>query len=100
MTKPNPEASWPTKPEDFEKDMGSEREESERRDLLTLAVGLTEDRPVPSPALRSAIRESLRGRAGSSRSRVAALVFGYATSGTLLLAIAAVGLAGIGPFAA
>jgi hypothetical protein len=87
--------------DDFERDLGREPQGKEREELLALAVQLTEQRPVPRPGLRSTIRSRLLGGAGAvPRPRVAALIFGYATSGALLLSIAAVGLAGVGPFAA
>jgi hypothetical protein len=71
----------------------------DREEELALAARLAEERPVPTPAFRSAARSRLLGRAAATRSRVAGLVFGYATGGTLLLTVAAAGLIGIGPFA-
>lgn len=101
MTGRNRETGWPPKPEDFEQDLGSDVEGEERAELLALATRLTEQRPVPRPGMRSALRSRLLGGAlPVPRSRIAGLVFGYATSGALLLAVAAVGLVGIGPFAA
>ena len=101
MTGGQREEGWPPEPEDFEQDLGSDIGAEERAELLALAARLTEQRPVPSPGLRSRARSGLLGGGrGVPRSRVAAVVFGYAASGALLLAIAAVGLVGIGPFAA
>jgi hypothetical protein len=101
MMSPKPEADWPPRREDFERDLDPELEASERDELLALAVRLKEQRPVPRARLRSAIRARLLGDTASvPRSRVAALILGYGASGTLLLAIAAVGLVGLGPFAA
>jgi hypothetical protein len=71
----------------------------DREEQLALATRLAEARPVPRSAFRSAVRSRLLGRAAATRTRVAGLILGYATSGALLLIIAAVGLIGIGPFA-
>ena len=101
MTDQNPQSNWPPRAEDFEGDLDPGLEGEERRELIGMAVRLTEGRPVPRPGFRSVIRSRLLG--GSHvvpRSRIAALIFGYSTAGTLLLAIAAVGLIGVGPFAA
>jgi hypothetical protein len=101
MTERGREAGWPPDPEDFEPDLEPALRGEERDQLLSLAAQLTESRPVPRPGFRSALRSRLLGGASSApRSRVAALVFGYASSGALLLAVAAAGLVGIGPFAA
>jgi hypothetical protein len=101
MTKPNRRAGRPPRPEDFERDLEPGLEGEERDELLTFAARLTDSRPVPSPGFRSAMRSMLLGGASlAPRSRVALLIFGYASSGALLLAVAAVGLVGIGPFAA
>jgi len=101
MTPPDERSNRPATPRDFEQDLEPELESQEREALLALATHLTEDRPVPRAGLRSEIRSQLLGDdAPLRRSRIAALIFGYATSGALLLAIAAVGLVGVGPFAA
>ena len=97
----DPYPNRPPGPEDFERDLGSEVEEEDREELLALAVRLSEQRPVPRAGWRGAIRARLLGRGTrASRSRVGALIFGYAASGALLLVIAAAGLVGLGPFAA
>jgi hypothetical protein len=94
-----PDRDWPPKREAFEQDLDPDLGGAEREELLALAVRLSEQRPVPRPGMRSAVRAGLLGER-PPRSRAVALVFGYATSGALLLAVAAVGLAGLGPFAA
>ena len=100
MTERQLGAGGPPRPGEFEQDLDPELQGEERRELLALAVRLTEGRPVPRPGLRSAIRSRLIGsRATPSRSRIAGLIFGYATSGALLLVVAAAGLVGVGPFA-
>ena len=101
MSGSNGDRDWPPTSRSFERDLEPGVQGEERSELLSLAVRLTEERPVPAPGLRSRIRSRLLGGpAPAPRSRVAGLIFGYATSGALLLAIAAVGLVGIGPFAA
>jgi hypothetical protein len=100
MTRPRRQADWPPRREDFENDLEPKLEAEEHSELITLALRLTENRPVPRLGLRSAIRSRLLSQGEVARSRVGALIFGYATSGAALLAIAAVGLVGVGPFAA
>jgi hypothetical protein len=86
---------------DFEDELRGGMDEEEREQLIALARQLSEGRPVPSARLRSAIHTSLLGgKTIAQPSRVRTLIFGYATSGALLLIIAVAGLAGIGPFAA
>jgi hypothetical protein len=101
MTDSDRERTWPPRHRDFEQDLAPEVEGEERQELIAMAVRLTEQRPVPRPGLRSAIRARLLGGGRPvARSRIGALIFGYATSGALLLAVALVGLVGVGPFAA
>lgn len=67
-----------------------------------LAHRLEAERPVPSAAFRGELRRLLLGRAerqASAPVRIRRLIFAYASSGTALLAVAAIGLAGVGPFA-
>jgi hypothetical protein len=62
---------------------------------------LRAERPVPHPAFRGDLRRQLLSTpTGSRPGRVRAAIVAYATSGLGLLAVAAVGLAGVGPFAA
>jgi hypothetical protein len=80
---------------------GIEPEEAEA--LGRVALRLTEERPVPRPAFRGALWRHIttaeQPAAGRPR-RLGSLIAGFAGSGFLLLAIAALGLAGAGPFAA
>ena len=66
-----------------------------------IARRLEAERPVPRPAFRGDLRRLLV--ADSQRplalGRVRRLVFAYAGSGFCLLAVAAVGLTGVGPLA-
>jgi hypothetical protein len=67
---------------------------------------LEAERPVPAPTFRGNLRRRLEG--GHSRSAAAlsgwlsapALAGSYLVAGAILLAVTAVGLAGIGPFSA
>ncbi len=76
-------------------------EEAER--MLELALQLEAGRPLPAPGFRGELRRQLArvetGGAVPSR-RVRALALSYVLSGLLLLAVAAAGVAGGGPFAA
>jgi hypothetical protein len=71
----------------------------DRDELISLAAHLAENRPLPRPALRSAIRQGL-SLADSARPVRLRTAFAYLISGGALLLVAAVGLAGLGPFAA
>jgi hypothetical protein len=76
---------------------------AERARLAVLAERLERDRPVPRPSFRGDLRRHLL--AGPRRSAAPAARFrlwaaGYTATGTLCLLLAAVGLAGVGPFAA
>lgn len=76
---------------------------SERRpiqDFDDFEDKLLSERPRPTPAFRSEVRSRLLGRAGNRPERLRALILSYATGGTLLLAVAALGVAGSGPLAA
>jgi hypothetical protein len=85
--------------EDFESGMG----DGERRELARLSEQLERDRPIPRPSFRGSLRRSLLT---PTRTGVATTfgfrtwVAGYATAGALCLLVAAIGIAGVGPFAA
>ena len=70
--------------------------------LDQIAARLERERPVPRAAFRGELGRRLADRSHrqlrSTRPRL--LVTAYAGSGALLLAIAAIGLAGVGPLAA
>lgn len=62
---------------------------------------LHDSRPVPRAAFRGELRRRLTAtRRPPAPKRLGLLIAGYAGSGSLLLAIAAIGLAGAGPLAA
>jgi hypothetical protein len=77
----------------------------ERVQLAVVSERLERDRPVPRAVFRGDLRRRLlRGRRGQSEATVAParwriLVATYSGLGALLLAVAAIGLAGAGPFA-
>ena len=76
----------------------------EREHLVRLGERLIGSRPAPRAAFRGELRQQLRlgvGRSSPPRpERLRILIASYAGSGLLLLAVAAAGLAGLGPFAA
>lgn len=69
---------------------------------LDIESRLREERPTPSPGFRGDLSRRLargdRGHPGRISPR--ALVLSYLGTGVLLLAVAAAGLGGAGPFAA
>jgi hypothetical protein len=77
--------------------------EPEDRELTDITRRLESERPVPRAAFRGDLRRHLIAIGPSrrtTRQRVRVQIAAYAGSGTLLLAIAAIGLAGVGPLAA
>jgi hypothetical protein len=70
--------------------------------ISELEQRLARSRPVPHPAFRGRLRRHLFSDQGvvSRPAGLRRLIAGYATSGALLLLVAAVGLAGIGPLSA
>jgi hypothetical protein len=76
---------------------------TEDQDLTQMTERLQAERPVPGAAFRGDLRRSLVTAKPSRRAlapRVGVLIGAYAASGAALLAIAAIGLAGVGPLAA
>jgi hypothetical protein len=71
---------------------------TERQRLSETANLLEHARPLPHPGFRGRLARQLRRRsAGPQRLRL--LIGAYAGSGLALLAVVAIGLAGIGPLA-
>jgi hypothetical protein len=71
--------------------------------LERMAQRLEAERPVPHPAFRGELRRELLATERSGKAppaRLRARITAYAGSGAAMLLIAAVGLAGIGPFGA
>jgi hypothetical protein len=81
-------------------------DEAERARLSEMGERLARERPVPNAAFRGTLRTRLSHRRGvlawekwASGSRWRPLAATYSCLGVILLAVAAVGLAGAGPFA-
>jgi hypothetical protein len=79
--------------------------EDERPGVARLAGRLSAERPVPAPGFRGDLRRSLVAAAASraaglSRPRRWAVALSTGAGGTGLLAVAALGVAGVGPLAA
>jgi hypothetical protein len=75
----------------------------EDQDITGISERLQNERPVPRAAFRGDLRRHLmvaRPSRRSARQRVGVLIGAYAASGAVLLAIAAIGLAGVGPLSA
>ncbi len=71
--------------------------------MVEMGLKLSGARPLPAPSFRGELRRRLAGAqasGGVAPRRVRALAASYALSGLLLLAVAAAGVAGGGPFAA
>jgi hypothetical protein len=91
--------------ERFDSDLRAGREpfREDQPELDEIASRLEQERPTPRSAFRRALRRRLfeateRDSARARRLRV--LVAAYAGSGTMLLAVAALGVAGVGPLSA
>ena len=71
-------------------------------ELSAIVQRLQAERPVPHPGFRGELRRRLVATPArrSRPARVKAAIAAYAGSGLGLLAVAAIGLAGVGPFAA
>jgi hypothetical protein len=70
--------------------------------LDRVAARLESERPVPRPAFRGKLRRDLitsAERQPTKPPRLRLVIAAFAGSGTALLAIAAIGLSGIGPLA-
>jgi hypothetical protein len=76
---------------------------SEAESIDQVAARLERERPRPRPAFRSELRARLDRRASERPvwrpRRLRVLVGAYLGSGLLLMGIAAIGLAGVGPLA-
>jgi hypothetical protein len=75
----------------------------QRDELALVAERLERDRPVPNPVFRGNLGRRFldtRGRRNSAPGHFRILAASYTVAGAVCLAVTAVGLAGIGPFAA
>ncbi len=93
-------------PGEIRKELAPDLDEAEREALVAIAMRLQAERPAPGPAFRGDLRRQLLGGAKTRRSpafagpqSARALAATYSAAGLLLLAIAAIGVAGVGPFA-
>lgn len=86
---------------DIRRDLPPDLARSESEPLVEVAMRLQAQAPVPAPTFRGDLYRKLR--AAESRATTPpvarALALSYVASGMLLLAIAAIGLTGTGPFA-
>ena len=92
-----------TRYEHSELDLGPDEAPGEADALLALADRLEQERPIPSSGFRGNLRRTLLTRIGPGSAqpqRVGSLIGAYAGSGVVLLAVAALGIAGVGPLAA
>jgi hypothetical protein len=87
------------------RDLSSDMDQGEREALLPIASRLQASRPTPTLDFRQELWTKLRHQPRRTparrltRANYQALAAAYTTVGTLLLAVAALGLAGSGPFA-
>ena len=89
--------------EDSELDLGPEASAEDRDSLIALAEQLERQRPIPTSGFRGQLRRSLLHglqRHPGRPQRLRALVTAYAGSGFALLAIATLGVGGVGPLSA
>lgn len=83
-------------------ELGPHVEAEEADDIDAVAERLLAVHPLPRPAFRACLRarlSELEGHPAWPQARLRAHVAAYAGSGSFLLAVAALGLAGIGPLA-
>jgi hypothetical protein len=90
-------------PDSIRHDLPPGLEPGEAERMAEIGAQLAAQRPLPAPEFRGDLRRRLAGaQAGGAVAprRVRALAASYAMSGLVLLAVAAAGVAGGGPFAA
>jgi hypothetical protein len=90
-------------PDRIRRDLPPDLAPDEAERMLELALQLEAGRPLPAPGFRGELRRRLAGTEAKgvmAPRRVRSLALSYALSGLLLLAVAAAGVAGGGPFAA
>ncbi len=89
-------------PGDIRHDLSPDLSDSEGDRLVAIGLRLRGEMPTPDPEFRSDLRERLQGKPAESAARALperVLALTYAMSGLLLLAVAALGLVSVGPFA-
>lgn len=83
-------------------DPGPDAAPGEAEALMALADRLERERPIPSSGYRGELRRNLLAQVASRPfrpQRLGALISAYAGSGVVLLAVAVLGVAGVGPLA-
>jgi len=89
-------------PDDIRNELPADMPREEKDRLVSVAARLAEP-PIPAPTFRGNLRRRLEGDgAGTARGlqHLRRAIFSCAGSGAVLMLVAAVGLAGVGPFAA
>lgn len=93
-------------PGEIRRELPADLDDAEREMLVRVAMRLHGGRPTPALEFREGLRRELVGEsrwrrsAGQARPREARdLAAAYCAAGVLMLAVAAAGLAGAGPFA-
>jgi len=90
-------------PDRIRRDLSPELDRAEAERIVEVGMQLSAARPLPDPNFRGELRRQLAGAQASGSTaprRVWALAASYALAGLLLLAVAGIGVAGSGPFAA
>ena len=93
----------PVDPDRIRRDLPPDLDPAEAEGMVETGMRLSAARPLPEPNFRGELRRRLLGAQATGAvapRRVRALAASYALSGLLLLAVAGVGVAGGGPFAA
>lgn len=88
--------------DDIRRELSSELPDHEVAAVLEVAELLRSQRPVPRAGFRSALRAQVAAPTATTRWRPAHLrltIGAYLASGAALLAVAALGVAGVGPLA-
>lgn len=81
-------------------DLPADMPTEEAEPLLALAERLRHERPVPRASFRGDLRRTLLVEPLTQRPpRLRLRIAGYLAAGSLMLAVPAAGLAGVGPFA-
>jgi hypothetical protein len=93
-------------PGEIRRELSADLDEAEREALVALVMRLQAERPSPSPAFRGDLRRNLLGglknrwlMTSASPRGIRVLAASYVAGGLLLLTVAAIGLAEVGPFA-
>jgi hypothetical protein len=93
----------PADPDRIRRDLPPELEAAEAERMVEVGMRLSAARPLPDPNFRGELRRQLAGAQASGAvapRRVRAFAASYVLTGLLLLAVAGIGVAGSGPFAA